>query len=69
MIGRAKCQMCKHFQTEDFVNDTWKCEAFPKGIPEMKIAFLQEDPCINCNNGIGFERAPDNFEQTERSKP
>lgn len=55
MIGRAKCQMCKHFRTEDIVNDDWKCSAFPDGIPEMKIAFLQEDPCINCNNGIGFE--------------
>ena len=66
MIGRAKCQMCKHFTTKDVVNEAWKCDAFPNEIPEMKIAFLQEDPCINCNNGIGFERAPDDFSYEEK---
>lgn len=70
MMGRFKCQMCKHFQTDDYLNDdNWKCDAFPNGIPDMKIAFIRTDPCTDCNNGIGFERAPDNFEQTERSKP
>ena len=34
--------------------NTWKCKAFPKGIPEMKIAYIDFDLCENCNNGIGF---------------
>ena len=34
---------------------TWKCRAFPDGIPEVKPAFITGDPCIDCNNGIGFE--------------
>ncbi len=34
---------------------TWKCRAFPDGIPEMKLAFITGDPCIDCKNVIGFE--------------
>lgn len=56
MIGRCKCQMCKNFLTPDKRAREWKCKAFPKGIPEMKIAYIDFDSCENCNNGIGFER-------------
>ena len=31
-----------------------KCSAFPKGIPEDKLMFIGHDPCIFCNNGIGY---------------
>ena len=66
MIGRFKCQMCKHSLTEDYVNEkVWKCEAFPNGIPDEKIAFLRYDPCDNCNNGIGFEPREDNNKPSE----
>jgi hypothetical protein len=33
----------------------WKCKAFPLGIPEEKICTIDFDPCVDCNNGIGFE--------------
>ncbi len=55
MIGRFKCQMCKHFLTPDRNIQDWKCEAFPDGISEEKLCYITRDPCINCNNGIGFE--------------
>ena len=56
MIGRFKCQMCKNFIDGRIMPNTWKCKAFPDGIPEMKIAFITRDPCIDCNKGIGFEQ-------------
>ncbi len=56
MIGRFKCQMCKHFLTPDKHVQEWKCDAFPKGIPETKICHITRDSCIDCNNGIGFEQ-------------
>ena len=52
MIGRCKCQMCKNFLTPDKRARDWKCKAFPKGIPEMKIAYIDFDSCENCYNGI-----------------
>lgn len=55
MIGRFKCQYCKNFLEGEIHPNTWKCKAFPNGIPEMKIAFITHDDCIDCNNGIGFE--------------
>ena len=55
MIGSFKCQRCKHFLTPDKQVHDWKCEAFPDGIPEMKICYISRDPCVDCNNGIGFE--------------
>lgn len=64
MIGRFKCQMCKNFLTPDKHVKDWKCKAFPDGIPEMKIAYITRDPCIDCNNGIGFEREEENTEET-----
>ena len=59
MIGRFKCEMCKNFLSGGLMPDTWKCSAFPDGIPERKIAFITYDPCVNCNNGIGFEPKED----------
>jgi hypothetical protein len=47
--------MCKNFISGDVYPHTWKCKAFPNGLPEKKIMFLTHDTCENCNNGIGFE--------------
>ncbi len=55
MIGKFKCEKCKNFISGEIMPNTWKCRAYPNGIPEIKIAYLSKDPCINCNNGIGFE--------------
>jgi hypothetical protein len=57
MIGSFKCRRCKHIKNADQKIDEWKCDAYPDGIPEMKICFITHDPCIDCNNGIGFESA------------
>ena len=48
-----KCDRCKH--NFDTSAENWKCEAFPEGIPEEKLCFISRDPCIDCNNGIGFD--------------
>lgn len=57
MSGCFKCQRCKHFDNQKSGKkpNEWHCDAFPEGIPEMKIAFITRDDCVNCNNGIGFE--------------
>ena len=55
MIGSCKCQRCKNFLTPDRHVIGWKCKAFPLGIPEEKICTIDFDPCVDCNNGIGFE--------------
>ena len=65
MIGSFKCQRCKYFLTPDKHYQDWKCEAFPEGIPEMKLCYITRDPCIDCNNGIGFEPVE---QQTENEK-
>lgn len=62
MIGRFKCQMCKNFLSGNVMPDTWKCKAFPDGIPQKKIMFISRDDCINCNKGIGFEQEDDDEE-------
>ncbi len=62
MIGRLKCSWCLnriHANTND---DTWKCKAFPEGIPEDKLMYITRDPCIDCNGGFGFE--PDENDNT-----
>ena len=68
MIGRFKCEMCLNFFSGDPAHTkTWKCKAFPNGIPEAKIYYLSRDPCLNCNNGIGYE--PEKYtEQWEEEK-
>lgn len=55
MIGSFKCRRCKHCVNPNSAPHEWKCDAFPKGIPDTKIMRITRDPCINCNNGIGFE--------------
>ena len=53
MIGQLKCRKCKNnFNPNE---KPWKCKAFPNGIPEEKICYITHDPCIDCNNGIGFD--------------
>jgi hypothetical protein len=51
--------MCKNFISGELMPNTWKCKAFPDGIPATKIESITRDPCIDCNNGIGYERAED----------
>ena len=60
MIGSFKCRRCKHNHNPNDKIDNWKCDAFSEGIPEMKICFITRDPCVDCNNGIGFEPIEDN---------
>lgn len=55
MIGSLKCQRCIHNLNPNKSASEWKCDAYPQGIPEMKLCFITRDPCENCNNGIGFE--------------
>lgn len=55
MITLHKCLRCKNFLGGDIRDLTAKCKAFPNGIPEMKIAFISRDECVNCNNSVGFE--------------
>lgn len=59
MIGRVKCQMCRNLTSGGLMPETWRCKAFPNGLPERKIMFLTRDTCENCNNGIGFEPKDD----------
>ena len=54
MIGRLKCQMCINCTDSYEYPRPLKCSAFPKGIPEDKLMFIDKDPCIDCNNGIGY---------------
>lgn len=55
MIGKFKCLRCKNY-LEGLPRDySIKCKAFPDGIPEEKLAFIDFDSCVDCNNGIGFE--------------
>ncbi len=55
MIGRIKCQRCKNLIEKNTYPIPWKCNAFPNGMPEEKLMYITRDPCINCNNGIGYE--------------
>lgn len=55
MIAKHKCLRCKNFISGQIRTMQCKCKAFPNGIPEMKLAYISHDPCIDCNNGIGFE--------------
>lgn len=52
--------MCENFISGSIDPDTWKCKAFPEGIPDSKISEITRDPCINCNNGIGFAPKKEN---------
>lgn len=55
MIGRIKCKGCKNFIEKNISPTPWKCTAFPNGIPEKNLMYITRDPCVNCNNGIGYE--------------
>lgn len=52
------CNHCihKHFDKE---NRRVYCDAFPDGISGDKIIVLDESPPEHCNNGIKYERIPD----------
>ena len=54
VIGRLKCKMCINCTDSYEYPRPLKCSAFPKGIPEDKLLFIGKDPCIDCNNGIGY---------------
>lgn len=55
-MGQFKCEMCKNFISGEINPTTWKCKAFPDGIPMDKIRFLDTDTCENCNNGFGYDQ-------------
>ncbi|MDE6797800.1 MAG: glutamyl-tRNA amidotransferase [Ruminococcus sp.] len=56
MIGVHYCLRCKNFIEGDEHNaDTWKCKAFPDGIPYERYAFMNVFNRLHCNNGIGHE--------------
>ena len=55
MTGRLKCSWCKNLIQKNQYPQPWKCKAFPNGMPETKLMYITRDPCIDCNNGIGFE--------------
>ena len=59
MIGKIKCARCKNLIEINTYPVPWKCNAFPDGMPEEKLMTITKDPCINCNNGIGFEPEED----------
>lgn len=52
------CKKCKNFISGDrYDPDTWKCKAFPKGIPYETYAYISSlNPPTDCNNGIGYEK-------------
>ncbi|MBQ8567707.1 MAG: glutamyl-tRNA amidotransferase [Oscillospiraceae bacterium] len=56
---------CKNYIDGELRDYSARCKAFPDGIPEMKLAYISYETCIDCNNGIGFE--PENIEYTEKS--
>lgn len=56
MIGSFKCRRCKHCHNPNESPQNWKCDAFRNGIPEGKLARITRDPCVDCNNGVGFEQ-------------
>ena len=68
MIGKHKCQLCSHVFNPDEIPLNLKCNAFPEGIPEKKIAYIQRDSCIDCNNRIGFEPKNYTFEEYDGYK-
>ena len=55
MIGRQPCMRCSNFIEGERSPFTWKCKAFPDGIPYEHFAYIDDEKRKNCNNGIGFE--------------
>lgn len=66
MIGRFKCQMCINCTDSYEYPRPLKCSAFPKEIPEDKLMFIGQDPCIDCNNGIGYSPNSTVVERSEQ---
>lgn len=54
MIGKHICLRCENFISRDGSPFTWKCRAFPNGIPYERFSNISESNRENCNNGIGF---------------
>lgn len=54
MIGKIKCLRCKNYIDGMLRDYSAKCKAFPNGIPEDKLMFIDNDTCLDCKNGIGF---------------
>jgi hypothetical protein len=63
MIGQHECLRCKNFISGERSPFTWKCNAYPDGIPYERFANISAENRDVCNNGIGFEpeeiKAPD----------
>lgn len=64
MIGTFKCLLCKNYISGRPRDLSINCKAFPNGIPEMKLAYIDYDSCTDCNNGIGFEPEDNKTENT-----
>jgi len=60
------CLRCKNFIGYDDIldADTWKCSAFPDGIPYERYSGINDDNCQHCNNGIGFEQTEPDQDKT-----
>lgn len=54
VLGSSKCDLCKNRISRYRRTGLEKCTAFTKGIPEEKTMFINTDPCIFCNDGVGF---------------
>ena len=54
MIGMHECLRCENFISGERSPYTWKCRAFPDGIPYERFSNINESNRDYCNNGIGF---------------
>lgn len=54
MIGMHECLRCENFISGERSPYTWKCKAFPDGIPYERFSNINESNRDYCNNGIGF---------------
>lgn len=55
MIGKHECLRCKNFINGERLPYTWKCAAFPNGIPYERFSNISDSNRKQCNNGIGYE--------------
>lgn len=48
------CLRCKNFISKGNSPFTWKCKAFPDGIPYERFSNISESNRNQCNKNIGF---------------
>ena len=54
MIGKHICLRCENFISRGNSPFTWKCKAFPDGIPYERFSNISENNRNQCNKDIGF---------------